>query len=113
MSILHIKDVEAYDNDVVKVLRFFEFPGQSINFESSSRYKQLKYKSDYDIILFIKNTTPPHVCFMRKRFRTDRNKAVIHILLNQKYKQKMKINSDGIMVMLLVLVILKNIIMIV
>jgi hypothetical protein len=42
MSILDIKDVEAYDNDVVKFLRFFEFPGKSINFEGSSRYKQLK-----------------------------------------------------------------------
>ena len=53
MSILDIKDVEAYDNDVVKFLKFFEFPNQSINFEGSSRYKALKYKSDYDIILFI------------------------------------------------------------
>jgi hypothetical protein len=63
MSILDIKDVEAYDNDVVIYLRFFEFPGQSINFEGSSRYKQLKYKSDYDIILLIKNTTPAYDLF--------------------------------------------------
>ena len=26
MSILDIKDVEAYDQDVVKFLRFYEFP---------------------------------------------------------------------------------------
>ena len=58
MSILDIKDVEAYDQDVVKFSRLYEFPGQTINFEGSSKYKQLKYKSDYDIILFIKNTTP-------------------------------------------------------
>ena len=58
MSILDIKDVEAYDQDVVKFLRIYEFPGQTINFEGSAKYEKLKYKSDYDIILFIKNTTP-------------------------------------------------------
>ena len=67
MSILDIKDVEAYDNDVVKFLRFFEFPNHSINFEGSSRYKALKYKSDYDIILFIKNTTPATEVFNNLR----------------------------------------------
>ena len=67
MSILDIKDVEAYDQDVVKFLRFYEFPGQTINFEGSSRYKQLKYKSDYDIILFIKNTTPATEVFNNLR----------------------------------------------
>ena len=41
MSILDIKDVEAYDQDVVKFFRFYEFPGQTINFEGSSRYKHL------------------------------------------------------------------------
>jgi hypothetical protein len=67
MSILDIKDVEAYDNDVVKFLRFFEFPNHSINFEGSSRYKALKYKSDYDIILFVKNTTPANEVFNNLR----------------------------------------------
>jgi hypothetical protein len=67
MSILDIKDVEAYDKEVVKFLRFFEFPGQSINFEGSSRNEKLKYKSDYDIILFIKNTTPAHEVFNNLR----------------------------------------------
>jgi hypothetical protein len=42
MSILDIKDVEAYDQDVVKFLRFYEFPGQTINFEGSAKYKQVK-----------------------------------------------------------------------
>ena len=59
MRILDIKDVEAYDNDVVKFV--------CINFEGSSRYKQLKYKSDYDIILFIKITTPAHEVFNNLR----------------------------------------------
>ena len=63
MSILDIKEVEADDNDGVKFFRCFEFPGQSIKFEGSSRYKQLKYKSDYDIILLIKNTTPAYDLF--------------------------------------------------
>lgn len=67
MSILDIKDIGAYDNDVVKFLRFFEFPNHSINFEGSSRYKTLRYKSDYDLILFIKNTTPANEVFNNLR----------------------------------------------
>ena len=67
MSILDIKDVEAYDQDVVKFLRFYEFPGQTINFEGSAKYEKLKYKSDYDIILFIKNTTPANEVFNNLR----------------------------------------------
>ena len=43
MSILDIKDVEAYDQDVVKFLRFYEFPGQTINFEGSAKYEKPKY----------------------------------------------------------------------
>ena len=58
MSIVDIKDVEDYDKNVVKFLRYHEFSGQTINFEGSSKYEKLKYKSNYDIILFIKNTTP-------------------------------------------------------
>ena len=41
MSILDIKDVEDYDKDVVKFLRYYEFPGQKIHFEGSSKYEKL------------------------------------------------------------------------
>ena len=67
MSILDIKDVEGYDQDVVEFLRFYEFPGQTIDFEGSSRYNQLKYKSDYATVLFIKNTTPANEVFNNLR----------------------------------------------
>ena len=63
MSILDIKDVEAYAQDVVNFLRFYELPGHTINFERPSRYTQLRYISDYDIILFIKSAIPANeVC---------------------------------------------------
>ena len=42
MSILHIKDAEAYDQVVVKFLRFYEFPGQTNNVEGSAKYEKLK-----------------------------------------------------------------------
>ena len=38
MSILDTKVVEAYDQDAVKFLRFYEFPGQTINFEGSAQF---------------------------------------------------------------------------
>ena len=37
LIILDIKDVEAYVQDVVKFLRYFELQGQTINFEESSK----------------------------------------------------------------------------
>jgi hypothetical protein len=81
MIISDIKDVEAYDNDVVKFLRF-EFPNHSINFEGSSRYKALKYKSDYDIILFTQNTTPANEVFNNLRKVLENIENLIHVLLN-------------------------------
>ena len=58
MSILAIKHLDADDQDVVKFWRFYECPSQTINFEGSAKSENLEYRSDYEIILFIKNTTP-------------------------------------------------------
>jgi hypothetical protein len=95
MSILDIKDVEDYDKDVVKFLRYYEFPGQTINFEGSSKYEKLKYKSDYDIILFIKNTTPVTEVFnnLRKvlqKIEKDPDAYFIELKMQTKDEKKFK-----------------------
>ena len=97
MSILDIKDVEDYDKDVVKFSRYSEFPGQTINFGGSSKYEKLRYKSDYDRILFIKNTAPVTEVFNNLRkvlHKIEKDPDAYFIELKRQRQDEKKFTCD-------------------
>ena len=59
MAILEKKTLDEVDDDVLKYLKFYEFPGTNISLKGSAQFKALKYRSDYDILISIPRDIKP------------------------------------------------------
>jgi hypothetical protein len=95
MDILEVKNVEDYDNDVIKFLSHFEFPGTKIKFEGSSKYAHLKYKSDYDVLFPVKTSTPASEVFTNlsrvlERIEKDPDTYFTELKMQTKDNQKFR-----------------------
>ena len=63
MDILDKKQLSDFDQEAQKYLSFFELPGHELKIKGSGQYKFLNYRSDYDIMISIKDDTPIHKLF--------------------------------------------------
>lgn len=59
MAILEKKTLDDIDDDVLKYLKFYEFPGTNISLKGSSQYKHMKYRSDFDILISLPREIKP------------------------------------------------------
>ena len=67
MSILSHKDLDEFDRDAQRYISYFELPGMQLKIKGSSVYKNLQYRSDYDILISVKIGTPAAEVFNRLR----------------------------------------------
>lgn len=58
-NILETRELGEFDAEAQRLLSYFELPGAKLNIGGSSQYKNLHYRSDYDLMVALKRSLPP------------------------------------------------------
>ena len=93
MSILSHKELEEFDADAQKYISYFELPGMQLKINGSSQYKNLLYRSDYDILISVKIGTPAtevfnHLRATLEKIEKDTNTFFVELKLQTKDNKK-------------------------
>ena len=93
MSIIDSKDIDDFDKDVQKFLSYFQLSGMQFSLKGSSQYKNLKYKSDYDVLVSVRKETAPTKLFndlktVLERIEKDNETYFIELKLQTKKGEK-------------------------
>ena len=95
MSILIHQDLDEFDRDAQRYISYFELPGMQLKIKGSSVYKNLQYRSDYDILISVKIGTPAAEVFNRLRsvlekIEKENNTFFIELKLQTKDDKKIR-----------------------
>lgn len=95
MSILSHRELEEFDRDAQKYISYFELPGMQLKIKGSSVYKNLLYRSDYDILISVKIGRPAaevfnHLRSSLEKIEKDTNTFFIELKLQTKDDQKIR-----------------------
>ena len=98
MAILDKKSIGDVESDVLKYLKFFEFPGVQVSLKGSSQFKALKYKSDYDLLISIPRDRKPADVFnnlktILENIEKDTNIFFIELKLHCKDDKKIRFHK--------------------
>ena len=99
MDILDKKQLSDFDQEAQKYLSFFELPGHELKIKGSGQYKFLNYRSDYDILISIKDDTPIHKLFNDLRdnlikIEKEPNTYFIELKLHTKDDHKVRFHHN-------------------
>ena len=97
MAILDKKTLDEVDDDVLRYLKFYEFPGVQISLKGSAQFKALKYRSDYDILISIPRDIKPadvfnHLKTILEKMEKDTNIFFIELKLHGKDDKKFRVH---------------------
>ena len=95
MSIIDSKDIEDFDKDVQTYLSYFSLDGAQLSLKGSSQYKNLKYKSDYDVLVSVRKDTAPTKVFndlksVLEKIEKDNDTYFIELKLQTKKGEKVR-----------------------
>ena len=89
-GIVEAKELGELSPEVQRILSHFELPGHELNIKGSAKYKHLRYKSDYDLVIALKKSEVPASRFFEDvagvLHRIERNKDIYFIELKLETK---------------------------
>ena len=84
-GIVEAKELGELSPEVQRILSHFERPGHELNIKGSAKYKHLRYKSDYDLVIALKKSGVPASRFFEDvagvLHRIERNRDMYFIEL--------------------------------
>jgi hypothetical protein len=92
-NIIDKKDLDDFDSEVQKYLSYFALSGMQMSLKGSSQYKDLLYRSDYDVLINVRKDIAPTKVFndlkeVLERISKDDNTYFIELKLQTKEDHK-------------------------
>jgi hypothetical protein len=96
-NILETRELGELDADVSRLLSNFELPGAKLNIKGTARYKNLHYRSDYDLLIALKRSmTAPQffeaISDVLHKIARDRNMFFIELKLETTTGEKRRLH---------------------
>ena len=96
-NILETRELGELDGDVSRLLTKFELPGAKLNIKGSAKYKHLKYRSDYDLLIAIRRgmTAPQFfeaISEVLHKIAKDKNMFFIELKLESTAGEKKRLH---------------------